>query len=110
MRPKIHEYGFGVQYASGMNGRFRIFHCMADSSNVVIAPDGALFPCEHCPPESKFGDIFWRITDEEARSQFCRTDLVRKSAESAHFFRNVHPLAIVLFRIHTVGRFENYLQ
>ena len=44
-----------------------------------------MFPCEHCPPESKFGDIFRGIADEEARSQFCRTDLVRKKCRKCAF-------------------------
>ena len=67
---------------------FRKFHanrCMADGGSEVIGPDGSLYPCEHCPPESRFGDIFNGTTDEKARREFCRTDRTREMCRKCTF-------------------------
>lgn len=76
--PLISEAGFGVFAYVVASMRFRANRCMADSGCVVIAPDGSLYPCEHCPPESRFGDVFNGTTDEAARFEFCRSDRTRE--------------------------------
>ena len=58
---------------------------MADSGSVVIAPDGGLYPCEHCPQESRFGDIWRGVTDAAARETFCRTDRTRDKCRACPF-------------------------
>ena len=58
---------------------------MADGGSVVIGPDGSLYPCEHCPPESRFGDIFNGVTDEAARREFCRSDRTREMCRNCTF-------------------------
>ena len=55
----------------------RISHCMADQDASVIAPDGSLYLCEHCPDEARIGDIFSGVTDEDAHREFSRMDRTR---------------------------------
>ena len=57
---------------------FRAVRCMADGGSVVIGPDGRLYPCDHCPEEACFGDVFNGTTDEAARTRFCRADTTRE--------------------------------
>lgn len=65
--------------------KFRANRCMADGGSVVIAPDGSLYPCEHCPPESRFGDVFNGTTDESARQAFTRVDRTREMCRGCTF-------------------------
>ena len=76
-RSLVLQAGFRVGDSICGSGRFRVFHCMADMNSVVIGPDGSLYPCEHCPPDARFGDIWRNVTDEEVRKEFCRTDRTR---------------------------------
>ena len=62
----------------GLGLGFRVNHCMADSGSVVITPDGSLYPCEHCAPESRYGDVFNGTTDEAAEREFRRADRTRE--------------------------------
>lgn len=57
----------------------------ADGSGVAIGPDGSLYLCEHCPPESRFGDIWHGVTDEKSRYEFCRTDRTREKCRTCPF-------------------------
>lgn len=83
--PLIRNAGFGnIQFSSRSAG-FRIHHCMADTGSVVISPDGSLYPCEHCPPGSRFGDVANGITDEAAKYAFCRTDRTREKCRKCPF-------------------------
>ena len=77
-RPMIRAAGFRIADSILGSGLFRVFHCMADMDRVVIGPDGSLYPCDHCPPEVRFGDIRQGVTDEQGRRAFCRTDHVRE--------------------------------
>ncbi len=77
-RPLIEKAGFQPLNYMGPSMKLRINHCMADGGSVVIGPDGSLYPCEHCLPESRFGDVFNGVTDEAVRTEFCRTDRVRE--------------------------------
>ncbi len=84
-RPEILRAGFRTSgfYSSGR--RFRVNHCMADTGSVVIAPDGSLYPCEHCPPEARYGDIFHGVTDEAARKAFCSVGKTREKCRNCVF-------------------------
>ena len=84
-RPMIEAAGFSTtSLVKGEQG-YRINRCMADGGGVVIGPDGSLYPCEHCPPESRFGDIWHGVTDENARKEFCRVDRTRKKCRICPF-------------------------
>ena len=48
----------------------------------ALCMDGSLYPCEHCPPESRFGDIWHGTTDEAARKAFCRVDQTREKCRA----------------------------
>ena len=73
----ILDAGFTPLKYMGPFMRLRPNRCMADGGGEVIGPDGSLYPCEHCPPGSRFGDIFNGTTDEEARRTFCKADATR---------------------------------
>ena len=77
----------GFLFASLFSGKpgYKANHCMADGSGVVIGPDGSLYPCEHCPPGSRFGDIWHGVTDENARYEFCRVDRTREKCRTCPF-------------------------
>lgn len=84
-RPLIEEAGFKTAPFLGLGLGFRTNHCMADGGSVVITPDGSLYPCEHCPEESRFGDIWNGTTDEAARKEFCRVDRTREKCRKCPF-------------------------
>ena len=84
-RTMIEEAGFLCASLFAKKKGFKTNHCMADGSGVVIAPDGSLYPCEHCPPESRFGDIWHGVTDEKSRYEFCRTDRTREKCRTCPF-------------------------
>ncbi len=84
-RHLIEEAGFRSVPFLGVGLGFRTHHCMADSGSVVITPDGSLYPCEHCPSESRFGDIWHGTTDEAAKKEFCRVDRTREKCKACPF-------------------------
>ena len=84
-RHLIEEAGFRSVPFKGASLGFRSNYCMADAGGVVITPDGNLSPCEHCPEESRFGDIWHGITDEAARREFCRVDRTREKCRACPF-------------------------
>ncbi len=93
-RPLILRAGFRAVSFMGFDpARFPRTHCMADGGDVVIAPDGSLYPCEHCPPRSRFGDIWHGVTDEAAREEFCRTDRLREKCRTCPFLPDCTPFA-----------------
>ncbi len=85
LRPLVEGAGFRFRPFLGLGTAFRTFHCMADAGSVVVAPDGSLYPCEHCPPGSRFGDIWHGVTDESAKKAFCRTDVTREKCRKCPF-------------------------
>ena len=84
-RTRIREAGFEPYMQLSPKLHFETFHCMADSGNAVIGPDGKLYPCEHCLPETCFGDVFRGTTNEAARTEFCRTDRIREQCRGCTF-------------------------
>lgn len=77
--------GFRLAPPQEVGLSFRTNHCVADGDGVVITPDGSLYPCEHCPSESRFGNVWQGITDEAARHEFCRTDRIREKCRKCMF-------------------------
>ena len=70
----IAEAGFKSSAFMGLGLGFRTNRCMADGSSVLITPDGSLYLCEHCPKESRIGDVLSGVTDEAAKKEFSRVD------------------------------------
>ena len=87
----LKKAGFRTGNGFGTGNVFRVYHCMADKGGVVICPDGSLYPCEHCPPEARFGDIWNNVTDEEARKAFCRTDHIREKCRTCPYLPDCTP-------------------
>lgn len=81
----IADMGFRPSGTRILSPRFRTGHCMADQGGVVITPDGSLYPCEHCPPEARFGDVWGGVTDEAARTAFSRMDRVREKCRDCPY-------------------------
>lgn len=79
------DVGFrpNTSYSSGM--RFRAHFCMVGSGSAVIEPDGSLYPCEHCPPEGCFGNIWDEKPDEARRAEFSREDRTREKCRDCSF-------------------------
>ncbi|MDO4845911.1 MAG: radical SAM protein [Oscillospiraceae bacterium] len=84
-RPLIRAAGFRDEAYPGLDGRFRVNHCMADGNGTVIGPDGSLYACEQCPPGSRYGDVWNGVTDENARREFCEVNTVRPSCRKCPF-------------------------
>ena len=84
-RGKIESAGFRTGLMNKLVKGFCISHCLADAGGMVIAPDGSLYACEHCPPESRFGDIWHGVTDEQCRNVFCRADRPREECHNCPF-------------------------
>ena len=84
-RTMIRKAGFEPYMQFGPKLHFEICHCMADGGSVVIGPDGKLYPCDHCDPDTCFGDVFRGTTNEAVRTEFCRTDRVREKCRSCTF-------------------------
>ncbi len=63
----------------------RTSHCLSDGGYYVISPDGELYACEDCLPESHFGDIWNGITNDKARKEFIRMDIVREKCRGCAF-------------------------
>ena len=51
----------------------------------LAKPDGGLYPCEHCPPESRFGDVANGVTDDGVKWVFCRADRTREMCRKCPF-------------------------
>ncbi|MBO4751094.1 MAG: radical SAM protein [Lachnospiraceae bacterium] len=85
LEEQIRKAGFGTVPYHGGGIRLRIHHCMADKGSVVIAPDGSLYSCEHCPEEARFGNIYDGVTDAAAKEAFCRTDRTREKCRKCPF-------------------------
>ena len=81
-RSLITDAGFNVLSYIEPPMQFRVNRCMADGGGVVIGPDGSLYPCEHCPPESRYGDVFRDVTDETVQREFRRADRTREKCRN----------------------------
>ena len=73
-RPLIEEAGFKPIYEGVFGLGTRLYYCMADNGFPVIGPDGSLYPCEHCPQECRYGDVWNGTTDPVALHSFIRAD------------------------------------
>ncbi len=85
LREPIEQAGFQRLPYKGLHMQFRTNYCMADGGGVAIGPDGGLFPCDGCPEEARFGNVFDGVTDAEAKKRFCRTDRVREMCRKCPF-------------------------
>ena len=93
LRPWIRKAGFVGKHDVYPMGQFRARHCIADLGSVVIAPDGGLYACDECIPNSRFGNVWHGVTDPEARQAFCRVDRVRDSCRACPFLPRCTPFA-----------------
>ena len=84
-RSAIEEAGFRVKGSLMSESRFRIFHCMADGGNVTINSDGDLYACGCLTKSSRFGNVQYGVTDEDARRLFCSVERVRKKCRHCPF-------------------------
>ncbi len=84
-RSRIEAAGLEPFLMPDLKRPFTIYHCMADSGSEVIGPDGKLYPCEHCLPETCFGDVFRGTTNEAARAAFCRAGATREMCRRCVF-------------------------
>ena len=84
-RPLIEQAGFRHSYLINLRTNFPVNRCMADGGSVLITPEGNIYACEHCPENARFGDIWNGITDEAARKEFCRTDIIREKCRTCPF-------------------------
>lgn len=82
---QISAHGFRSVPLWPLDTKLRVFHCMADRGSPVICPGGSLYPCEHCPPEARYGDVRNGVTDEAARNAFCRTDRTAAQCRTCPF-------------------------
>ncbi|MBO4219890.1 MAG: radical SAM protein [Clostridia bacterium] len=78
MDPLIEAAGFRTSSHQKSGVRFRSDHCLSDQGYSVISPEGKLFACENCLPESLYGDVWNGSTEEAARKEFIRMDRVRE--------------------------------
>lgn len=84
-RPAIEAAGFRTLSSLDLRPVLRVTFCMADAGNVVIGPDGSLYPCEHCSDEKRIGDIFTGITEKDRYADFCRMDQTREMCRGCTF-------------------------
>lgn len=49
--------GFSVLDHEVSPKQLRLWHCMADQGDVLIAPDGSLFSCDSMPENTRFGQL-----------------------------------------------------
>lgn len=84
-RPLIEAAGLKPSGSYNTGLRFRTHLCMVGGGTVVITPDGRLNPCEHCPEEGFYGNVFDGTTDEARRAEFCREDLPREKCRACPF-------------------------
>ncbi len=92
-RELLRSFGFSTKDSRFSLHALRNRHCMADMGSVVITADGGLYPCEHCPPESRFGSVLEDAEDTEARERFCRVDRVREMCRDCAFLPCCTPFA-----------------
>lgn len=85
IRPLIEKEGIKAHPFLAPRMSFRANACMADAGTFVIAPDGGLHPCEHCPPEARYGDVFHGVTDGAARAAFCDAHETREQCRKCPF-------------------------
>lgn len=89
----IEASGFKTVSYVDLKKGFRVVYCIADRGEVVIAPDGKLYSCEHCLPDNGLGDIWHGITDENAMMEFCRMDRIRDKCRTCTFLPVCTPFA-----------------
>ena len=68
---------------------------------------GSLYPCEYCPPQACYGDIFQGVTDEKARTDLAASAKPGQNAETVPSCRNAPPFPPARFRTPTAKKFES---
>ncbi len=94
LQDRIVREGFAFAY----NTTFRSFksnHCMADLpfEMVMIAPDGTLYNCEHCPPGSKIGNLDEGVCDNESLRSFVNPETAREKCRDCAFLPECTPFS-----------------
>lgn len=93
MDPLIEKAGFVLNSWRKSGMHLRTGHCLADNGYPIIAPDGKLYACEDCLPESLYGDIWNGTTDVAAEKEFRRMDLVREKCRGCAFLPMCTPFS-----------------
>ena len=90
---RVTDAGFKLSRYVGPYTEFRCFHCMADQGNIVITPDGKLYPCEYYPEESCFGNVKDGIIRPEARAEFITSGRLREKCRLCPYLPDCTPFA-----------------
>ena len=83
---RLKNDGFGI--AAGLDATtLRIHRCMADNTygSIVITPDGLLYNCEHCLPDTSFGNVKDGITDRAYIKGFEKVEKTREMCRGCVF-------------------------
>ena len=68
-------------------------HCRSGHDGVTVYPDGGLYMCEQCIPNSRYGDVFNGITDFEAEIEFMRLDKFPDKCRTCPFLPDCTPFS-----------------
>ncbi len=80
------QSGFPPNF-DGFPDRMKLYGCMADGRGreIVIAPDGKLYACEHCEEDKSFGNIWDGVTDRERWDAMGRIDSGREKCRNCPY-------------------------
>ena len=89
MNDKLAAYGFSEKSGSNLH-QLALQYCMAQNphNNIVIAPDGLLYTCEHCLPGTAIGTITNGISENNILKQYSSYPPVPKKCSGCAFLPN----------------------
>ena len=94
LQQQINAAGFQAAHESQKSlFSLRLYYCIGDRGLPVIAPDGSLYPCEHCPEEYRFGDIWNGVTDSDRKKSFNGSGRLREKCRGCSFLPICTPFA-----------------
>ncbi len=83
---RLRDLGFRCTAGTRLH-RLKLEHCMSESpyENLVVAPDGLLYLCEHCPPGCSVGTLKEGITDPALLASYSLPEQPREECRSCCF-------------------------